>query len=160
MDNPKTVYISYIETTPEKLWDALTEGEFTRKYWGGRRIQSDWRVGSSVKHIREDGGIDWQGEVLKSERPRLLSYSFHMHISDRHRGEQPSRVTFEIEPMGAVVKLTLSHDGFVSAGATFETTHHGWPAILSSLKSLLETGNPLPFTGLGFGPSGEARGQA
>ena len=69
MEKPKFVYVSYIATTPEKLWQALTDGEFTRRYWGGRRIQSDWNVGSPVKHLREDGGIDWQGEVLKSERP-------------------------------------------------------------------------------------------
>ena len=156
MDRPKFVYVSYISTTPEKLWNALTDGEFTQQYWGGRRIQSDWQVGSSVRHVRQDGGIDWQGEVLKSERPRLLSYTFHMQITDQHRGERPSRVTFELEPMGSVVKLTLTHDNFESEKATFETTRHGWPAIMSSLKSLLETASPLPFVGLSFGPSSKA----
>ena len=86
MDKPKFVYVSYIATTPEKLWQALTSGEFTRQYWGGRRIQSDWQVGSVVKHLGEDGGIDWEGKVLVSEPPRLLSYTFHMQISDEHRG--------------------------------------------------------------------------
>jgi uncharacterized protein YndB with AHSA1/START domain len=71
------------------VWQALTDGEFTRRYWGGRRIESDWQVGSPVKHVREDGGVDWQGEVLQSERPRLLSYTFHMLISEQHRGETP-----------------------------------------------------------------------
>jgi len=129
------VYVTYIATTAEKLWEALTDGEFTRRYWGGRRIQSDWKVGSPVRHVREDGGIDWQGEVLQSERPRLLSYTFHMEISEEHRRDQPSE-----KP-------------------TFETTRHGWPAIMSSLKSLLETGSPLPFQGLGFGPSNKAPGR-
>jgi uncharacterized protein YndB with AHSA1/START domain len=159
MDKPKFVYVSYIATTPEKLWQALTRGEFTRQYWGGRRIQSDWQVGSVVKHLGEDGGIDWEGKVLVSEPPRLLSYTFHMQISDEHRAERPSRVTFELQPLGSVVKLVLTHDDFEAAKTTSETARHGWPAILSSLKSLLETGNPLPFAGLGFGPSSKEPGR-
>ena len=159
MDKPKFVYVTYISTTPEKLWEALTDGEFTRRYWGGRRIQTDWNVGAPIRLVREDGGIDWQGEVLQSERPRLLSYTFHMQISNEHRGERPSRVTFEIQPVGSVVKLFLTHQDFESSSATFETTRHGWPAIMSSLKSLLETGNPLPFQGLGFGPSSKEPGR-
>lgn len=159
MDKAKFVYVTFIATTPEKLWKALTDGEFTRRYWGGRRIQSDWKVGSPVKHVREDGGIDWRGEVLQSDRPRLLSYTFHMEISEQHRGERPSRVTFELQPAGSVVKLILMQDDFDSDSATFETTRHGWPAIMSSLKSFLETGSPLPFQGLGFGPSSKEPGR-
>ena len=104
MDKPPFVYVTYIQTSPERLWEALTDGAFTQRYWGGRRIQSNWNVGSPVRHVREDGGIDWQGEVLQSERPRLLSYTFGMQISERHRGEKPSRVTFELQPMGSVVQ--------------------------------------------------------
>jgi uncharacterized protein YndB with AHSA1/START domain len=159
MDKPKFVYITYIATTPEKLWEALTDGQFTRRYWGGRLIQSDWNVGSPVKHVKEDGGVDWRGEVLQSQWPRLLSYSFRMEISEAHRGERPSRVTFELQPMGSVVKLTLTHEDFESDSATFETTRHGWPAIMSSLKSLVETGSPLPFQGLGFGPTSKEPGR-
>jgi len=159
VDRPAFVSVVYIATTPEKLCETLTDGEFTRRYWGGRRIESDWNVGSPVRHVREDGGIDWQGEVLQSERPRLLSYRFHMQISNKHRGEQPSRVTFELQPMGSVVKLTLTHEDFDPDSATYETTRHGWPAIMSSLKSLLETGSPLPFQGLGFGPSSKEPGR-
>jgi uncharacterized protein YndB with AHSA1/START domain len=159
MNKPPFVYVTYIDTTAEKLWEALTDGEFTRRYWGGRRIQSDWIVGSSVRHVREDGGIDWEGEVLQAQPPRLLSYTFHMQISAPHRAERPSRVTFELQPIGSVVKLTLTHDDFESASAIFETTRHGWPAILSSLKSLLESGSPLPFEGLGFGPSSKEVGR-
>lgn len=153
IDKPRFVYVTYVATTPEKLWQALTDGEFTRRYWGGRRIVSDWQVGSPVKHLREDGCIDWQGNVLQSERPRLLSYTFHMLISEQHRDERPSRVTFELQPINSMVKLTLTHDDFESEKVTLETTRHGWPAILSSLKSLLETDSPLPFQGLGFGPT-------
>jgi uncharacterized protein YndB with AHSA1/START domain len=159
MDKPKVVYVSYIATTPEKLWQALTDGEFTRRYWGGRRIQSDWVVGAPVKHVRDDDGVDWLGEVLQSEPPRVLSYTFHMEISEHHRGDRPSRVTFELQPVGSVVKLILTHDELESDSATFETTRHGWPAIMSSLKSLLETGTPLPFQGLGFGPTSKEPGR-
>ena len=157
MVRPYFVYVTYIATTPERLWEALTSGEFTRQYWGGRRIQSDWNVGSPVTHVREDGGTDWQGEVLESDPPRRLSYTFRMLISDRHRRERPSRVAFDLEPMGWGVKLTLTHSESEENSATLETTRHGWPAIMSSLKSLLETGSPLGFTGLGFGPSGRVR---
>ncbi len=90
---------------------------------------------------------------------RLFSYTFHMLISEQHRGERPSRVTFELQPPGSVVKLTLTHDDFESERATLETTRHGWPTIMSSLKSLLETGSPLPFKGLGFGPSTKEPGR-
>lgn len=157
MDKPSSVYVIYIATTPERLWTALTDGEFTRQYWGGRRIQSDWNVGSPVHYVREDGRVDWQGEVLQADPPRLLSYTFHMQISDAHKRERPSRVTFELEPTGSVVKLTLTHDELDPDSVTFETTRYGWAAIMSSLKSLLETGRPLPFAGLGFGPSRTAR---
>lgn len=153
MDKPAHVYVTYIEATPERVWKALTDGAFTREYWVGRRIQSDWRVGAPVTHVREDGGIDWEGEVLAYAPPRLLSYTFHMQVSEVHRADRPSRVTFELEPMGAVVKLTLTHDEFAPDSATYETTRYGWPALMSSLKSLLERGRPLPFTALRFGPS-------
>lgn len=112
MDKPKFVYVTYISTTPEKLWEALTDGAFTRRYWGGRRIQADWNVGAPVRLVREDGGIDWQGEVLQSERPRLLSYTFHMQISNEHRGEQPSRVTFEPSADGLRREAHFDPPGF------------------------------------------------
>lgn len=91
MEKPSYVYVTYIATTPERLWEALTDGRFTRQYWGGRRITSDWKIGAPVSHVREDGCIDWVGQVLRYEPPRLLSYTFHMQISDEHRGERPSR---------------------------------------------------------------------
>lgn len=156
MNKPEHVYVTYIATTPEQLWRALTEGEFTRQYWFGRRIHSDWQVGSAVSHVREDGGIDWQGEVLECDPPRRLSYTFHMQISEAHRSDSPSRLTFELEPMDDVVRLRLTHDRFGPDSVTFETTRYGWPALMSSLKSLLETGKALPFKRLGFGPRGTA----
>ena len=150
MNKPDFVYVVYIAATPDQVWDGLTNGDFTQRYWGGLRIQSDWNVGSPVTHVRQDGAVGLEGEVLESERPRVLAYTFHMLMSPEKRNEQPSRVRFEIEPVGSMVKLTLTHDHFEQGSATFEDTRHGWPAIMCSLKSLLETGAPLPFTRLGF----------
>jgi uncharacterized protein YndB with AHSA1/START domain len=151
MDKPLLIYSTFIKASPESVWRALTEGEFTREYWGGRSIASDWKVGAPVKYLREDGRIDVEGQVLEARPPHRLSYTFHMLISESHEAEVPTIVTFEIEPLGEVVKLTLTHE-YSDRGKTYETTYYGWPAILSSLKSLLETGSALPFAGLGFGP--------
>ena len=156
MSEREHVYVTYIATSAERLWQALTDGEFTRQYWGGLRIRSEWQAGSPVEHVKDDGGIVLAGVVLEADRPRLLSYTFHMLISDGHRDDAPSRVRFELHPMGDVMRLTLTHDRFGPDSVTFETTRYGWPAIMSSLKSLLETGKPLPFAGLGFGPGGRA----
>lgn len=152
-DRPSFVYVTYIATTPEKLWEALTSGDFTYHYWGGRRIQSDWKVGSPVRHIKEDGGLDWQGEVLRAEPPKVLSYTFEVMMDDTKRdvggnpvddsGEKPSRVTFEITPFMGHVKLTVTHDQFEPGSKVLAGVSQGWPAILSGLKSLLETGKPM-----------------
>ncbi|WP_250126724.1 SRPBCC family protein [Chroococcidiopsis sp. CCMEE 29] len=140
MDKPQFVYVTYIATTPEQLWDALTSEEFTQKYWGGRRIQSDWQVGSPVKPVKENGDSDWEGEVLESDPPHRLSYTFQSPGSNE---EQPSRVVFDLQPNGSTVKLTLTHTDLDAQG--FMTVSQGWSAILSSLKSMLETGEPLVF---------------
>jgi uncharacterized protein YndB with AHSA1/START domain len=150
-EKPLFVYAIFIRSTPEQVWAALTDGRFTRDYWGGLSIQSDWKAGSPVRHLTPEGQAGWEGVVIEADPPRFLSYTFHMQISDAHRAEEPSLVTFRIEPMGEMVRLTLTHE-HADAGATFTTTMHGWPAIMSSLKSLLETGRPLPFRRLGFGP--------
>jgi uncharacterized protein YndB with AHSA1/START domain len=153
MNKPATVYVTYIASTREKVWQALTDTEFNRQYWIGGSVMSDWLVGSTVQYLREDGAVGWQGEVLQADEPHLLSYTFHMSISEEHRAEKPSRVSFELEEVQGVVKLTLTHDELAPGSKTAETTQHGWAAIMSSLKSLMETGHPLPFSRLGFAPS-------
>ena len=153
MNKPSSVYVIYIDSTREKVWQGLTDPEFTRRYWFGRRITSDWKPGSPVCHLREDGGADWEGEVLIANPPHLLSYTFHMLISEEHRREKPSRITFELEEVQGVVKLTFRHEDLEEGSASLETTAHGWPAIMSSLKSLIENDSPLPFTRLGFAPT-------
>lgn len=145
MSQETFVYVTHINTTPEKLWDAFTKPEFTQQYWGGNRIQSDWTTGASVKFLRPDGGIDLKGEILAAEPPRLLSYTFQCQTPD-HANEPPSKVKFEINISYGVTKLTVTHEGLEPGSRNFLEVSTGWQAILSSLKTLLETGAPLPFT--------------
>ena len=151
MDKPDFVYVVFIQSTPAAVWQALTTPEFTARYWGGRRIESDWQVGSPVRHLRPDGGSYGEGEVLAADPSRLLSYTFHLRSGEGRVADSPARVTFEIEAAGAAVKLTLKHQ-HAADSVRREIMDNAWPAILSSLKTLLETGEPLAFTGPGLGP--------
>lgn len=150
-DRPQFVYVTYIHATADKVWQALTDGDFTSRYWGGLRIASDWVTGSAVRHLTADGAAALIGEVIEADYPTRLSYTFHMQISEETKHDPPSRLTFELQPLEVVTKLTLTHE-HVAPGATFSNTSNGWPALMSSMKSLLETGEALPFTRLGFGP--------
>jgi uncharacterized protein YndB with AHSA1/START domain len=139
MNEPKFVYVTYIATTPEQLWRALTDGAFTRQYWFGTTIESDWTVGSRVV-FRSDGDIHDAGEVLEYEPYRRLAYTWHVEFHEVFSREKPSRVTFELEAMGAEVKLTVTHDEFEPGSKVRDAVSNGWPLVLSSLKSFLETG--------------------
>ncbi len=141
MSKPEFVYVSYIETTPEKLWHALTDGNFTERYWFGHRVSSDWKVGSPYKFVK-DGANTIEGKVLISEPHKRLAYSWN-GCSAEVRRECTSRVTFDLEPRGKVVKLTVTHDELDEGGKTFSGISGGWPMVLASLKSLLETGRML-----------------
>jgi uncharacterized protein YndB with AHSA1/START domain len=151
MSKPEFVYVTYIETTPEKLWAALTDGDFTERYWFGARLKSDWKVGSTFEMLRSDGTVSDAGKVVEVDRPRRLAYTF-INQSDKYRNEFPALATFVLEPYGRLVKLTLTHEGFAEGSKFFNGVSKGWPAILSSLKSILETGHPLeiPFEALKF----------
>ena len=149
MPKPEFIYVTYIETTPEKLWHALTDGDFTERYWFGARLRSDWKVGSSFEMVYGDGTISDAGKVVEFDPPRRLAYTF-VNQSDEYKGESPALATFELEPYGKLVKLTLKHQGFQEGSKMLPAISKGWPAILSSLKSILETGQPLeiPFAAL------------
>jgi uncharacterized protein YndB with AHSA1/START domain len=142
MSKPQFVYVTYIETTPEKLWQALTSSEFTRQYWFGAEVRSDWKVGSAFA-LTLDGEITDSGEILDSDPPRRLSYSFKHQKYEALRKEPISKVTFTLEPFGTLVRLTVLHEGFIEGGKYLGAVSNGWPAILSGLKSLLETGKVL-----------------
>ena len=141
MSKPEFVYTTYIETTAEKLWQALTDGDFTERYWFGHRVTSDWKPGSSYKFAMQ-GTPNIEGKVLVSDPPRQLSYSWDSCSPEAQR-ERTSRVTFDLEPRGKIVKLTVTHDELDERGVTLRNISGGWPMVLASLKSLLETGHGL-----------------
>jgi uncharacterized protein YndB with AHSA1/START domain len=142
MSKPEFVYTTYIETSAEKLWHALTDGDFTERYWFGNRVTSDWVVGSPYRFDREGAGTV-EGKVLESEPPKRLAYSWDP-CSQEAKRERTSRVTFDLEPRGKVVKLTVTHDNLDEGGKTLRDISGGWPMVIASLKSFLETGHALP----------------
>ena len=139
MSKLEFVYVTYIETTPDKLWQALTDGDFTERYWFGHRSASDWNVGSFYRFTKQ-GRPHSDGKVLISDPPRQLAYTFD-GCSPESKRECTSRVTFDIEPSGATVKLTVTHDNLDEGGITYCEISGGWPIVLAGLKSLLENGH-------------------
>ena len=143
MSKPTFVYTTYIETSAQKLWHALTDGDFTERYWFGHRLVSDWKVGSPYG-FKNQGKIVVEGEVLVSDPPRRLAYTWN-NRKEEAKVEGTSRVTFDLEPRGKVIKLTVTHDELGEDGKTLRDISGGWPMVIASLKSILETGNPLPL---------------
>jgi uncharacterized protein YndB with AHSA1/START domain/DNA-binding transcriptional ArsR family regulator len=141
-DRPTYVYVTYIASTPERVWEALTDQELSAEYWGHANI-SDWQAGSTWEHRRVDGsGIaDVVGTVLEAAPPRRLRMTFDAPGSNPPGG--PSTVTFDIEPYHEIVRLTVTHDNLADEDA-LEAISAGWPAVCANLKSLLETGRVLP----------------
>jgi uncharacterized protein YndB with AHSA1/START domain len=141
---PAIVYTIYIASTPAKVWEALTSAEFSRKYFSGFAIEADLRVGGAFVARAPDGSVHISGEVVECDPPRKLTITWNVNWPALVEKLGPTLVTYEIEQSGESVKLTMlqSHDrpiddDILSGG------RQGWPAILSSLKSVLETGNPL-----------------
>jgi uncharacterized protein YndB with AHSA1/START domain len=161
MDKPSFVYSTYIRTTAEHLWQALTEPAFTERYWG-IELQSDWKPGSPLTLLQWGLTIaDPEQVVIESEPYRRLSYAWHSFTPEwqklaheqvgfdeeflaRIAAEPRSKVTFEIDDLGGLVKLTVIHDDFPTDSEVLPTISQGWPHILSNLKTLLETGDVLP----------------
>jgi len=135
------VYVTYIESSPERVWEALTEPELTAQYRGHSNV-SDWQAGSRWEHRRTDGsGIaDVAGTVLESVPPRRIAMTFDAPGEDP--SGSPSKVTFEIEPYHEIVRLTVTHENLADDDA-LEAASAGWPAVCANLKSLLETGHVL-----------------
>jgi len=144
MKKPEQVYTTLIRSTPEKVWAAITTPEFTRQYWIGNSNVSDWKPGSAWKHVSgDDGEVLVVGTVVECVSPRRLVLTW----ADPDKPDERSRVTFEIEPEGDLVCLRVVHGDFAPESAMPERVAWGWPRVLSSLKSLLETGRALPITG-------------
>jgi uncharacterized protein YndB with AHSA1/START domain len=153
MPRPEFVYVTYIETTPEQLWDALTSSEFSRRYWFGTELRSDFKVGSRLALVMNGETTD-TGEILKADPPRRLSYTFRHEVNEAMRREPATKVTFRLEAFGNLVKLTVTHEGFVEGSQLLGAISRGWPAILSGLKSLLETGKVLTIPPVALGIEG------
>jgi uncharacterized protein YndB with AHSA1/START domain len=134
------VYVTFIRTTPAKLWKALTEREFVRQYWFNMTIESGWTKGSPWTMRFEDGRVSDAGEVLESEPPRRMVIRWQNEWKPELKAEGPSRCTFELEPVDHAVKLTITHEIERPESKLVTAVAEGWPLVLSNLKSLLETG--------------------
>jgi len=152
MTKPSFVYVTFIATTPEKVWQALVDTDVMRQYWIGpssdcaRVNVSDWKPGSRWEHQRVDGSgtVDIVGKVVESTPPRRLILTW-ARPTEAEDDSKHSRVTFEIEPHGdALVRLTVIHEDLERDPKMLAGVSSGWPAVLSNLKTLLETGRPLP----------------
>ena len=158
MGKPTFVYATYIRTTPEKLWEALTNGDFSEKYWMGFRFEAELKKGGRMRIIAPKGKEhlgDHAGEILECEPLRKLVYTWNTSDKDApeitSKREGQSRVTYELTPMGPMVRLRLIHENLLAEDLekdpnTFRGINNGWPAVLSSLKSLLETGEAINFS--------------
>lgn len=143
MAESEFVYVTYVRTTPEKLWRALTEPEFTRQFWFGITQESNWKPGGSWCMKFADGKIADAGEVVESEPPRRLVLKWRHEMRPELKAEGYSRMTYELEQQGDVVKFTVLHEIETPKSQFIKAVSGGWPMILSSLKSFLETGEPL-----------------
>jgi uncharacterized protein YndB with AHSA1/START domain len=139
-------YVTYIVAPPDKVWAALTDGELTRRYFFGRKIESDWKAGSQVLYLHESGRVDIQGKVIAVDEPRLLSYSWRVMWIEEYRLLPEAIVTFQIDPVGELVRLTMTESHPTPIDEKYvEGGRRGWPYVLSGLKTLLETDRPMPM---------------
>jgi uncharacterized protein YndB with AHSA1/START domain len=143
MAESEFVYVTYIRTTPEKLWQALTEPEFTRKFWAGTVQECAWTVGAPWKMVVPDGRVADAGEVVEIDPPRKLVLTWQNHLFPEVTAEGFSRLTYDLEAKGPTVKLTVTHTMDRKDSKLVQKVSNGWPHLLASLKSLLETGAAL-----------------
>jgi len=134
------VYVTYIRTTAEKLWEALISAEFNRQYWFGMHQESEWKPGAPWKLVFEDGRVADMGEVVEIDRPRRLVLKWRNEFKPELKDEGFSRCVMELEPTGETVKLTITHSIERADSKFIQAVSGGWPKILSNLKTLLETG--------------------
>lgn len=136
------VYVTYIRTTPEKLWAALTGVEFMKQYWFGCHCQSEWIVGSGWQNISPEGQVMDDGEILESDPPRRLVIRWQNVFKPELKVEGPSLCTLELVPIAGAVKLSITHSIEREPSKFIEAVSGGWPKVISNLKSVLETGAP------------------
>ncbi len=137
------VYVTYIRTTPERLWSALTNSEFAQQYWLGARSEAEWKAGGSWKLVFPDGRIGDTGKIVEFEPPQKLAIRWRNEFMPELKAEGWSLCTMELEPAGEAVKLTVTHSIERENSKFIGAVSGGWPKILSNLKSLLETGSTI-----------------
>lgn len=143
-DQPsRFVYVIYIRTTPDKLWDALTKPEFTKRYWAETWQESKWTAGADWKLMIPDGRVGDTGRVLEIDPPKRLVLEWRVDFQPDLKTEGPTRVTYALEQMDQTVKLTLTQESPAPNSKVIDAMSNGWPHLLASLKTLLETGEPL-----------------
>jgi uncharacterized protein YndB with AHSA1/START domain len=135
------VYVTYIRTTPEKLWSALSDPQFMKQYWFGMHAESEWTVGSPWKLVTDDGEVFDDGEIVESQPPRRLVIRWRHRKKPEINTEGDSLCTMELEPASSAVKLSITHTIERDASKFIEAVSGGWPKVISNLKSLLETGS-------------------
>jgi uncharacterized protein YndB with AHSA1/START domain len=144
MTESRFVYVTYVRTTPERLWEGLTQPEFTRRYWNGVWHDAEWRVGATWKLMFPDGRVADSGEIEACEPPWRLALRWRNEFRPELQAEGYSRCLIEIEREGGICKLTITHSIDRADSKLIEAVGSGWPRLMASLKSLLETGQPLP----------------
>lgn len=135
------VYVSYIRTTPEKLWSALTDAEFMKQYWFGTHGESQWTPGSAWQLVSGEGQVMDSGEIVEADPPRRLVIRWQNQWKPELKAEGPSLCTMELEPSGSAVRLSITHSIEREPSKFIEAVSGGWPKVISNLKSLLETGS-------------------
>lgn len=143
MNKSQFVYVTWIRTTPEKLWQALIDPAFTRRYWVETWQESEWKPGSSWKLMIPDGRVLNSGEIIEIDPPRKLVLIWRTEFIPEMKAEGDSRLTYELEQQGEAVKLTLIHEMEKPGSKMITAVSNGWPMVMASLKSLLETGESL-----------------
>jgi uncharacterized protein YndB with AHSA1/START domain len=146
MNNAEFVYMAVIAAPREKVWEALTTPEFTQQYWHGTRVNSDHKEGSPIEFLYVENKVGVRGEILKSDYPAELSYSWHFETMEESADEAPSRVTFKLEALDVGTRLLVTHDRLEGAAKTAEMVSFGWPHVICGLKTLLETNNAIDFS--------------
>ena len=137
------VYVTFIRTTPAKLWEALTHQAFIRQYWFGTTIECGWTKGSPWKLVYPDGRTADTGEILEIDPPRRMVIRWQNEWKPELKAEGPSRCTIELEPTGSAVKLSITHEIDREPSQFIDAVSGGWPKVVSNLKSLLETGSAV-----------------
>jgi uncharacterized protein YndB with AHSA1/START domain len=135
------IYVTYISTTPERLWSALTSQDFMKQYWFGMHVETEWTPGSPWRLMFLDGRVADAGEIVEADPPRRLVLTWRNLWRPELTAEGVARCTMELEPTDGTVKLTVTHAIERAGSKLIEAVSGGWPKILSNLKSLLETGD-------------------